>query len=272
MRSDKMAVVSLLTDFSISDGLIGSMKGVILQKNPEAKIVDLAHDISKFSIRGGAFVLKTSHTYFPKGTIFCVVIDPGVGTERRPIAVKTKKYFFIGPDNGVLYPTLHKRVVKGIRILKNEKYHLSKVSHTFHGRDIFSPVAAYISRSKEIFSSLGPEVKKKSLVKLNMRKYRISHEKAEGEIFKIDGFGNIIVNIPVKELIETWGDLEGTYKVKVGEKEIHAHFVNTFGEGEKGKFLLLEENHGFLQLSLKEKAAGKALDLTGNEEMKIYRE
>lgn len=267
-----MVVVSLLTDFSISDGLIGSMKGVILQKNPKARIVDLAHGISKFSIREGAYILKTSSTYFPKGTIFCVVIDPGVGTERRPIAVKTKRYFFIGPDNGVLYPALHRRRIKGIRILKNEKYHLPKVSHTFHGRDIFSPVAAYLSRSKEIFSSLGPEIKKDSLVKLNLEDYRINHTKAEGKVIKIDGFGNIIVNIPVKELMKTWGELGGTYQVKVGGREINAHFVKTFGEGEKGKFLLLEENHGLLQLSLKEEAASKALDLTGNEEMNIYRE
>lgn len=262
-----MSVVSLLTDFKLSDGFIGSMKAVILQINPKTEIVDLAHEIPSFSLLQGAFVLNTCYSYFPEGTVFCVVVDPGVGTKRRAIAVETEKYYFVGSDNGVLFPSIKQKALS-IRALRNERYFLPEVSHTFHGRDIFAPVSAHLSKNEEIFTSLGPKVEKKTLVKLNLERFSISRKEAKGEAVRIDGFGNVITNLPAEKF---WGEPGKEYRVVVGQEQFNARFVSAFGKGREGELLLLEENHGFLQMSLKQASASEMLNVGVGEEVTIYR-
>ncbi|PJF20688.1 MAG: hypothetical protein CUN56_14900, partial [Phototrophicales bacterium] len=140
-------VVALLTDFGLEDIYVGVMKGVIASIAPDVQIVDITHSIRPQNVREGAFALMNSYHYFPPGTTFCVVVDPGVGSKRLPIAVKTADYQFIAPDNGVLSYTLS-RIGADYEIvtLENPAYQRDHVSHTFHGRDIFSPAAAYIAR------------------------------------------------------------------------------------------------------------------------------
>ena len=139
-------IITLTTDFGTKDWFVGSMKGVILGIQPEVLVVDITHDVSSGDIRGGAFALAASYSFFARGTIHLAVVDPGVGSDRAAIAVQTADYLFIGPDNGVLSWALRQESIKSIRKLENEKLFLRSISHTFHGRDIFAPVAAHLSK------------------------------------------------------------------------------------------------------------------------------
>lgn len=137
-----MNIITLTTDFGLADWFVGSMKGVILGINPQARIVDITHDVPAGDIRAGAFALLASYRCFPRNTVHVAVVDPGVGSERAAIAVRTEEYFFVGPDNGVLSFALAHENVQEVRHLQNEMLFRTPVSNTFHGRDIFAPVAA----------------------------------------------------------------------------------------------------------------------------------
>src|SRR5262245_4734331 len=141
-----MHVITLTTDFGTRDWFAGTMKGVILGINPRATIVDLTHGIPAGDVRTGAFALAAGYRFFPKGTVHVAVVDPGVGGKRGALAVQTANYFFVGPDNGVLSFALRDEKIKAIYRLENRELFMKAVSHTFHGRDVFAPVAAYLSR------------------------------------------------------------------------------------------------------------------------------
>jgi S-adenosylmethionine hydrolase len=194
--------ITLTTDFGTRDWFVGTMKGVILAIQPHASIVDVTHEIADGEIRAGAFVLMASYHFFTKGTVHVAVIDPGVGSQRRAIAVQTAKYFFIGPDNGVLSCALIREKIRSIHALENEKYFLKPVSRTFHGRDVFAPVAAHLSRGVAI-QKFGPRLK--DFVKLDWPRLRFSDGKVEGEIVHVDRFGNLITNIDAERL-RVFGD------------------------------------------------------------------
>jgi hypothetical protein len=187
-----VSVITLTTDFGTSDWFVGTMKGVIASIAPQCMVVDLTHDLPPGNIRGGAFALAASHRFFPKGTIHVAVIDPGVGSRRRAIAVQTARGVFVGPDNGVLSWALAKEKIRAIRALENEAYFLQPVSQTFHGRDIFAPVAAHLSRSVPI-QKLGPAMKE--FVRLDWPEPRARRGGLEGEVVYIDRFGNAITNL-----------------------------------------------------------------------------
>lgn len=187
-----MKLISLLTDFGDKDNFVGVMKAVILKINPQAKIVDLCHQIKHQGLEEAAFLLAHSFKYFPEGTIHLVVVDPGVGTKRKKILVKTKNYYFVAPDNGVLSAALKlERAQKIIEITK-EKYFLKPVSNTFHGRDIFAPAAAHLSLEKKP-ESFGKKISK--IKELNLPKPNKSKNELNGQIIYIDHFGNLITNI-----------------------------------------------------------------------------
>ncbi|MEJ2272273.1 MAG: SAM-dependent chlorinase/fluorinase [Candidatus Bathyarchaeota archaeon] len=140
-----MAVISLLSDFGMKDSYVAQMKAIILSINPEVRIIDITHEIEKFNIRNGAFVLASAVNSFPPKSIHVAVVDPGVGTKRRPIIIKTKKSLFVGPDNGLLILAANQESIVKIYSIENSQYTLSNISKTFHGRDIFAPAAAYLS-------------------------------------------------------------------------------------------------------------------------------
>jgi S-adenosylmethionine hydrolase len=184
--------ITLTTDFGTRDWFVGTMKGVILGINPRARVVDITHEIPPSDIRAGAFALMASCRYFPKGTLHVAVVDPGVGSRRRAIAVRTTKYTFIGPDNGVLSWVLKGEKIRTIRELENKRYFLEHVSRTFHGRDIFAPVAAHLSRGLAL-ERLGRELK--DLIRLPWPEPAKHPEELRGEIVYLDRFGNAITNI-----------------------------------------------------------------------------
>jgi S-adenosylmethionine hydrolase len=192
-----VSVISLTTDFGTSDWFVGTMKGVILNIHPRAHIVDLSHEIPAGDIRGGAFALACGYRFFPEGTIHVAIVDPGVGGPRRAIAVRTRHYTFVGPDNGVLSLALAREKVRSVRLLSNPKLHRGTTSHTFHGRDVFAPVAAHLA-ARAAFRKLGPRAG--SYVQLAWPQPRVTGSGVEGEVVQIDRFGNAITNIEAGHL------------------------------------------------------------------------
>jgi S-adenosylmethionine hydrolase len=188
-----MRIITLTTDFGTDDWFVGTMKGVIATINPSATVVDVSHAIPSGDIRAGAFALAASYKYFPIGTVHLAIVDPGVGSKRRRIAVQTERYLFVGPDNGVLSFAVRSEEIRSVRALENETYFLKPVSQTFHGRDVFAPIAAHLARGVSI-AKLGPAVT--NFVRLDWPEPKAVGKSTQGEVIYIDRFGNAITNIP----------------------------------------------------------------------------
>jgi S-adenosylmethionine hydrolase len=188
------APIALLTDFGYRDHYVGAMKGVIAGIAPSAAIIDITHGIPPQSIIAGALVLRESMRFFPQDTVFVVVVDPGVGTERAPVAIETQSGArFVGPDNGVLSLAAEEAGATRAVELRESRYQLSPVSATFHGRDIFAPAGAYLWRGVRL-DALGPAVRE-GLTRLEVPESREGVRELRGEILYVDGFGNLISNI-----------------------------------------------------------------------------
>ena len=188
--------IALLTDFGLSDAYVGIMKGVMLSICPTARLIDITHDIAPQNVRQAAYVLMTAYRYFPPNTVFLIVVDPGVGTAREPVAVETDHGVFVAPDNGVLSYVLAEREVRRSVILQNPTYQLSGVSQTFHGRDIFSPAAAHLANNipmDELGSAL-PDLVRLDTPRLDVETTHGTIQ-IHGEVLHIDHFGNVITSI-----------------------------------------------------------------------------
>lgn len=189
-----MGAIALLTDFGTRDGYAGVLHGVILRINPAAVIVDVCHDISAQDVRAAAFVLSTVYRHFPEDTIHLVVVDPGVGSKRRAIAVRTARGTFVSPDNGVLSYVLAREPVLAMVQLTEQRYWRASLSDTFHGRDLFAPVAAFLSLGVEL-AELGSGLS--DAVRFPVPEPRVTAEGyLSGEILHVDRFGNLITNVP----------------------------------------------------------------------------
>ena len=252
-----MSIISLLSDFGHKDPYVAEMKAVILSINPHAQIVDVSHEVEKFSIRMGAYVLASVAPYFPPGTIHVAVVDPGVGTKRHPIIVETNRSLYVGPDNGLLMLAAHKEVITNVYAIDNPKYMLSKVSKTFHGRDIFAPAAAHLATcikpsdfGSAIYDYVFPEYAKAHL----------SGRELFGEILHIDDFGNIISNISAKD-IKNAGFHEGEYlMVTLGGKTLNVAFCSAYGVVPVGTPLVLLGSSNFLEVAYNQGSASKIFE------------
>jgi len=189
------AVITLTTDFGLADPFVGIMKGVILNLLPTVQIIDITHTIEPQNTRQAALVLESAHRYFPKNTVHLVVVDPEVGSARRPIAVKTKSAVFVGPDNGVLTPAIDSS--SKAYELTESNYFLDPQSSTFHGRDVFAPAAAWIAKGTAL-SEMGRKISDPQI--LNFPQPTVHTNTITGEIVYIDRFGNLISNVPEKLL------------------------------------------------------------------------
>lgn len=189
-KPQSVPIIALLTDFGIQDSYVGVMKAVILSICPAAKIIDLTHHIPPQDVRRAAYALMTAMDYLPPHTIVVVVVDPGVGSARRSIAVKTTNSILIAPDNGVLTYALQQRPI--VRMVQLKHYRLNNISNTFHGRDVFSPAAAHLAAGVS-FEELGPTIDR--IEQLKMPHLDLSPTVIEGEVIDIDGFGNVITSI-----------------------------------------------------------------------------
>ncbi|MBI4664754.1 MAG: SAM-dependent chlorinase/fluorinase [Verrucomicrobia bacterium] len=195
-----MRMITLTTDFGSEDWFVGTMKGVILSLNPRAVIVDVTHGIPPGDIRAGAFALASAYRYFPRHTVHLAVVDPGVGSNRAAIAVLTADHVFIGPDNGVLSLALFQEPMRSIRQLEHDRFFLPEVSRTFHGRDIFAPVAAHVSKGLSL-EKLGRRLE--DYQRLDFAEPRANDQLLTGEVIYVDRFGNAITNISAKHL-DAW--------------------------------------------------------------------
>ncbi len=234
-----MNIIALLTDFGTGDGFVGAMKGVIKSINPYVDIVDISHNIEPFNIFQASLVLYSVYKYYPPYTVFIVVVDPGVGTEREPIIVKTTKYIFVLPNNGLLSFVEKEEKIEDIFKIENERFLLKRVSETFHGRDIFSPVAAYISRGVPL-DSFGSRLGSDKLIRIEIPEKKIIDGKIIGSIIGFDRFGNAITNIdrvPPK--------FTATYR-NYRINKINKNFL----EGDKDKPNLIVGSTGFLEVFL----------------------
>jgi S-adenosylmethionine hydrolase len=249
----RIKIITLLTDFGTKDGYIGAVKGVIKRINPQAEIVDITHEVDSYDVLGAAFALNNFYKYFPKGTIHLAVVDPGVGSLRQPILIKTKDFFFVGPDNGIFSFIYQREDITEIIIISNEKYLLAEPSSTFHARDIFAPVAAYLSlgiKADEFGSSA------KECMKFIIPETESKGKSSKGEIIHIDRFGNLITNISA-DLLANKKNVE----IKVGKRRIKGITRSYFEIKEQGlgaligssDFLELAVNQGSAQTFLKAK-------------------
>lgn len=256
-------IIAFLTDFGYKDPFVGIMKGVVLGINPDVLCVDLSHGISPYDIAAGAYSLLVSYRNFPKGTIFVIVVDPGVGGEREGVCIKTGSYFFIAPNNGVLQWILEEDPPLEVVELKNEIYQLTPVSSTFHGRDIFAPAAAHLSLGLQP-SLLGSPFPKENLVPLPLQ-FSFSPVKdlegVHGNIISIDHFGNIITNIRQK-------DLPHIPKVSIGNITIND--INSYyGTALKGNFISLWNSFGYLEIALNQGNAAACLSLRVGDPVEV---
>ena len=189
-------VIALMTDFGVGDGDVGVMKGVIAGLSPDTHSIDITHAVAPQNIPSAAWILAASYRYFPKGTVFVCVIDPGVGSSRGAIAVHAGDWYFVGPDNGLFSYVYAEQQVHQAVALTNAAYHLPQVSSTFHGRDIFAPAGAHLARGVALHE-LGPALALDTLIRLESATAIRHGSRIEGHILHVDNFGNLITNIPL---------------------------------------------------------------------------
>ena len=190
-------IITLTTDFGTRDGYVGAVKGVIKRINPQAELVDITHQVEPFDVLEAAFALMNSYVYFPKGSIHLVVVDPGVGSQRQPLLIQSEDFFFVGPDNGVFSFVYDSEKMTDIIIPSKQKYFLAELSSTFHARDIFAPVAAYLSLGVDVNEFGGSA---KECIKFTMPQPKQTRTGLAGEIIHADRFGNLVTNVPAELL------------------------------------------------------------------------
>jgi S-adenosylmethionine hydrolase len=242
-------IITLLTDFGWGDGHIGAMKGVILDINPDCCIIDLAHQVTPHDVMGTAFVLGQTYSFYPSGTIHLVVVDPGVGSSRKPLVLKTRDYLFVGPDNGCFTLVLRQEQNVQAYELAEQRFRLPRVSQTFHGRDIFAPAAAHLSLHIAP-EEMGPAVDISDLTRLSIPEPLLDGEGLLGEVIRVDSFGNLITNISQQ-------DLEGFVPDGLIEIEIRGERIKglkrSYEEGKAGEIIALWGSAGLLEIAFKER-------------------
>ena len=246
-------VITLTTDFGYQDPFVGIIKGVIAAINSRAQVIDLTHGVPAQNVMAAALILQHSVRFFPAGTIHVVVVDPGVGSVRKPILVEHEDHYFIGPDNGVLSLALDGNVPQRIIELTNAEYHLEQVSNTFHGRDIFAPVAAHLSLGVPT-TQFGKSLD--TLVNLYMPQVLCGENRLEGEIIYADSFGNLFTNIRARDLTGVPVD---RLRVALGDVQLSGLVAN-YASVSSGAFACLFNSWGLLEIAINK---GNVMERTG---------
>jgi S-adenosylmethionine hydrolase len=277
---NRVPLITLTTDFGVADSYVGTMKGVMLDIAPDARLVDISHEIAPQNVRQAAYVLYTAYPFFPSHTVHLVVVDPGVGSARRSIGLRTPRGFLIGPDNGVFSYVMASEPVEALVELADPHYHLSRVSHTFHGRDIFAPAAAHLAAGVPIME-LGPPVR--DPITLPLPRLEIAAGTITGEVLHTDHFGNVVTSIgrlfwgkdelSLKPAFRgAGGKMQGAggrkeIRFEVGEALISAAgweivgACRTYAEVEPGEVLALVGSGGHLEIAVREGNAARELGL-----------
>jgi S-adenosylmethionine hydrolase len=252
-------MIALLTDFGTQDYFVGAVKGAIFSINERANVVDITHEISPQDISAASFTLRACYKNFPPGTIFFAVVDPGVGSDRRAILVVAENYYFVAPDNGLLSFVFDEKRNFRVFELTERKFFAETVSRTFHGRDIFAPVAAHLSKGA-LPKDFGAEIK--DYIHLKTAAPRVvSERKIEAEIIHADRFGNLITNLKQSDLPEN-------FALEIGEKTINK-LQTFFGEADKGELFMIMGSAGFLEIAAFQDSAANLLKAKVSQKITI---
>jgi S-adenosylmethionine hydrolase len=253
-------IITLTTDFGNSDAFVGVMKGVILSINAQATIVDMTHGIPQGDLDAASFALDQAYAYFPPGTIHVIVVDPGVGTQRRIICVKANEHFFLAPDNSVLRFIFHRYADAEVVSVTNDAYFLPQTSQTFHGRDIFAPVAAHLSLGIE-FGKFGEPIT--DALKGDILLPQKSEKLIRGQIVYIDHFGNCISNVSKNDF-----DPEQLREINIKHFQFEK-LSHSYAEHQVAEPLAIISSHDFLEIAVRDGNAAKFLDIRKGEPIEV---
>ncbi len=259
-------IITLTTDFGLNDHFVGAMKGVILDIVPEAAIVDISHAVQAFDVLDGAIAISQAYSYFPNGTVHLVVVDPGVGTTRRPIIASSDAYHFVAPDNGVLSMVYAREERIHVRHVSSEHYFRQPVSNTFHGRDVFAPVAGYLAKQVDS-QKFGEEIE-------DFVRFAAPRPKPAGEnrmravVLKVDRFGNLITNVTPQDIPALFSDKPGAFKIVAGSKEI-TDMVAAYAEGAQGQVFGILGSMGYLEIAANRASAAQITGANKGSEVSI---
>ncbi len=260
-------VITLTTDFGARDAFTASIKGVLLKINPPVQIIDISNEIAPQDVWEAAFTLKSAYSYFPKGTIHLAVVDPGVGSSRRPIIVVTESYYFVGPDNGLFSLVYQEAERLRVHHITSTHYFQPSPGPTFHGRDVFAPVAAWLSKGIPS-GNFGEEIT--DFVKLNVPVPKKSPNGIDGHVVHIDRFGNVITNIAFKDIRELLPEGEGTVAlgVNVAGREIRG-LKRFYSEAAAGEASAIINSSGYLEIFMYKQNARSALSIKRGDVVRL---
>ena len=260
-------IITLTTDFGTTDHFVGAVKGVIVDIVPDVQIVDISHAVQAFDVLDGALAISQAYSYFPTGTIHMVVVDPGVGTTRRPILASSDGYHFVAPDNGVLSMVYAREERIHVRHITSEHYFRQPVSNTFHARDVFAPVAAYLAKLVDSHK-FGDEIE-------DYVRFAAPRPKATGEnrmravVLKVDRFGNMITNITPDDAPALFAGESAKFKIVVGNREI-TEIRQNYAEGAPGEVFGILGSMGYLEIVANRAAAAQLIGTGKGSEVTIF--
>lgn len=258
--------MTLTTDFGLQDHFIGVVKGVILNINPEAILVDLNHNVSSYDVFDAAFTLVQSYRFFPSDTIHLVVVDPGVGTARRPILARSMEHKFVAPDNGVLSLIYEREENVEVRHVTADHYFLNPVSNTFHARDIFAPVVGWLSKGVEVDKFGDPITDFARFVPPKPK--RVSESLVKGVTLKVDKFGNLITNFTPEDLPQLFADNPPEFRIIINQQEI-TKLNLSYSMGKPSEIFAMVGSSGFLEICTNRGSAAKALNVGRGAEVGV---
>jgi S-adenosylmethionine hydrolase len=250
------SIITLTTDYGTSDHLVGTLKGVILKINPDVTIVDITHHVTPYDLLDGALAIGAAYSYFPARTIHVVVVDPGVGTARRPLLVTSENQYFVAPDNGVLSLIYERDPTAVVRHANVEHYYLQPVSKTFHGRDVFAPVAAWLAKSGQT-AAMGDVIE--DYKKFAMPRPKTTDGVLKGSVIRVDSFGNLITNLRPEDFSEE-ARTAGKIDLQVGTHPV-SRLVETFALGNAGEPIAYVGSSGYVEIAVNKGSAARTLAL-----------
>jgi S-adenosylmethionine hydrolase len=259
-------IVTLTTDFGLNDHFVGTMKGVILSVEPNAEIIDISHAVQAFDVLDGALMISQAYSYFPTGTVHMVIVDPGVGSARRPIIVSSDRHHFVAPDNGVLSLVYAREERLHARHITAEHYNLQPVSQTFHARDIFAPVAGYLAKGVDP-EKFGDEIT--DFVRFNAPKPKpVNESTLRGIVLKVDRFGNLITNITPEDAPMLSSEPAAAFKIVVGKREV-TEIKPSYSEGAPGEVFGILGSMGYLEIAANRGSAAQVLGVGKGTDVNI---
>lgn len=257
-------IITLTTDFGVADHYVGTMKGVILSRCPEARLIDISHEIPPFSIYSAAYTIDQAAPYFPAGTVHVIVVDPGVGTSRKGLCAEALGQFFVAPDNGVLSLVARRDKNLRTRELANRALWLPSPSSTFHGRDIFAPVAAAIASGSARPEDVGPIVSGIELL-ADLQPRQIEPGVWQARILSVDRFGNVITNLEASVFPQV---ATGRFAIEAGTHSVNT-FSKTFGDAARGACFAFLGSSGYVELGMNQQSAAELLGISAGDSITL---